>query len=240
MMKDLAYREEARARHKESFLAPIIKANPLFVMLLGTCPALAVTKSLEAAIGMGILFTFVLTCSNVLVSSLRKIIPSEVTTPSYIVIIATFVTLVKLLTNAFMPELYATLGVFLSLLVVNCIVLGRSEAFASKNTIFDSFLDGIGNGIGFTWAISLMAIIREILGTGMMTFGKIFTFIPLIKLPILKMVDASNEIIYDYSISLFQTPVGAFLVFGAILAVIAAIGNLKAKKAKYKQKEGNK
>lgn len=203
---------------KKNLLKGIFLENPLFVSILGTCPALATTKSLEAAIGMGILFTIVLICSNVLVSLLRKIIPDEIRTPAYIVIIATFVTMVKMLTNAFLPELYSTLGVFISLIVVNCIVLGRAEAYASKNTVFDSFIDAIGMGIGYTLALLLMAFFRELLGTGAFTFGKIFTFIPETKLQIIPK---------GYEISLFQTPVGAFIVFGLILAVIAFITNRK-------------
>ena len=167
---------------KKNFLKGIVIENPLFVSILGTCPALATTKTVEAAIGMGILFTIVLICSNILVSLLRKIIPEEIKTPAYIVIIATFVTMVKMLTNAFLPELYSTLGVFISLIVVNCIVLGRAEAYASKNKPFDSFIDALGMGVGYTLAIMLMAFFRELLGTGAFSFGKIFTFIPYFKL----------------------------------------------------------
>ncbi len=215
-------------KHKNSFLNGIVKENPLFVSVLGTCPALAVTKSLESAFGMGLLFLFVLTCSNVIISLIRKLIPEEARTPCEIVVIAAFVTITKMLTEAFLPELYSSLGVFLSLLVVNCIVLGRAEAFAKDNTVLDSFFDGIGNGIGYTWAICLIAIIREILGTGQITFGKIFTFIPLTKLPILK----GNG--YDFSMSFFSNPAGGFIVFGLILAVIAAINQRKAKVEKFK------
>jgi electron transport complex protein RnfE len=222
--------KENSKQHKQSFLAGIIVENPLFVMVLGTCPALAITKSLEAAFGMGLLFTFVLFGSNILVSLLRKIIPDEIRTPAYIVIIATFVTVVKMFTEAYLPDLYSTLGVFLSLLVVNCIVLGRAEAFASKNGVLDATLDALGNGIGYTLAICLIALFREILGTGMLTFGKIFTFIPLTKLPILKALDGS----YDYSLSIFSNPAGGFIVFGIILAVIAAITNHKKEVAKAK------
>jgi electron transport complex protein RnfE len=179
---------------------------------------------------MGLLFTFVLLGSNILVSLLRKIIPDEIRTPAYIVIIATFVTVVKMFTEAYLPDLYSTLGVFLSLLVVNCIVLGRAEAFASKNGVLDSTLDALGNGIGYTLAICLIALFREILGTGMLTFGKIFTFIPLTKLPILKALDGS----YDYSLSIFSNPAGGFIVFGIILAVIAAITNHKKEVTKAK------
>jgi len=203
---------------KKNFLKGIVIENPLFVSILGTCPALATTKSLEAAIGMGILFTIVLICSNLLVSLLRKLIPEEIKTPAYIVIIATFVTIVKMLTNAFLPELYSTLGVFISLIVVNCIVLGRAEAYASKNNVFDSFIDAIGMGVGYTLAIMSIAIFREVLGTGAFTFGKIFTFIPAFKLQIIPV---------GYEISLFQNPAGAFIVFAIILAVLAFIKNRK-------------
>ena len=212
---------------KKNFLKGIIAENPLLVSILGTCPALATTKTLESAIGMGILFTVVLICSSVLVSLLRKLISDEIRTPAYIVIIATFVTMVKMLTNAFLPELYSTLGVFISLIVVNCIVLGRAEAYASKNTIFDSFIDALGMGLGYTVAIIMIAFFRELLGTGAFTVGKIFTFIPEAKLQIIPK---------DYRISLFQTPAGAFIVFAVILAVMAFIKNrkeeLKANKAR--------
>ncbi len=224
--------KEKRAQHRESFVSGIIKQNPLFVSVLGMCPALAVTKTLEAAFGMGILFAIVLICSNVLVSLLRKIIPEEAHTPCYIVIIATFVTLVKMFSEAFLPELYSTLGVFISLLVVNCIVLGRAEAFAGRNGVLDSFLDGCGNAIGYTIAICILAIIREVLGTGMITFGKTFTFIADLNggSPIrLYMLKGPG---WDYSLSIFSTPAGAFIALGIVLAVIAAITNHKAYKKK--------
>ena len=204
---------------KRNFIKGICSENPLLVSILGTCPALATTKSIEAAIGMGLLFTIVLICSNCLVSLLRKLIPEEIRTPAYIVIIATFVTIVKMFTNAFLPDLYSTLGVFISLIVVNCIVLGRAEAYASKNNVFDSFIDALGMGVGYTVAIVIMAFFRELLGTGAFAFGKIFTFIPVTKLQIIPK---------GYEISLFQNPAGAFIVFGLILAVIAFIKNRKA------------
>jgi Na+-translocating ferredoxin:NAD+ oxidoreductase subunit E len=209
----------ARQRHHDSFVSGILKENPLFITVLGTCPALAVTTSLEAAIGMGLLFTFVLVCSNVLISLLRKLIPDEIQTPAYIVVIAAFVTIVKMLCAAYLPELYTSLGVFLSLLVVNCIVLGRAEAFANQNTVYDSFLDGVGNGIGYTLALCVIAIIREIIGTGWLSFGTIFTFLPAVHLPILKAVDGS----WDYSLPLFTNPAGGFIVFGIIMAILSAV-----------------
>ena len=209
-----------KSKNLSNFLKGIIAENPLFVSILGTCPALATTKSLEAAIGMGLLFTIVLVCSSVLVSLLRKLISEEIRTPAYIVIIATFVTIVKMLSNAFLPELYSTLGVFISLIVVNCIVLGRAEAYASKNTVKDSLIDALGMGVGYTLAIMLMAVLREFLGTGGFTFGVIFTFIPEVAwLPL-----------ENFAISIFQMPAGAFIVFGIILAVLAFIKNRKAEK----------
>ena len=218
----------SKGNHKQAFLSPLWKANPMLVMLLGLCPALAVTKTLEASIGMGILFTLVLVCSNVLISAIRKWIPKEVKTPSYIVVIATFVTLVKMLSEAFLPELYSTLGVFVSLLVVNCIVLGRAEAYASQNGVFDSFLDGLGNGIGYTLAICLIGLIREVLGAGTLTFGVVFEFLPYVRLPILRAPGTD----YDISMSFFSSPAGGFLVLGIVLAIVAAVTNYKDAKAK--------
>lgn len=210
--------KRAKGYTKANFLKGIINENPLFVSILGTCPALATTKTIEAAIGMGILFTVVLICSSLLVSLLRKLISEEIRTPAYIVIIATFVTIVKMMTNAFLPELYSTLGVFISLIVVNCIVLGRAEAYASKNNLFDSFIDALGMGVGYTLALLLMAFFRELLGTGTISFGSIFTFIPSFSLQIIPS---------DYVMKIFQNPAGAFIVFAIILAVIAFITNRK-------------
>ena len=204
---------------KKNFLKGIILENPLLVSILGTCPALATTKTIEAAIGMSILFTIVLVCSSVLVSLLRKVIAEEIRTPAYIVIIATFVTLVKMFTNAFLPELYSTLGVFISLIVVNCIVLGRAEAYASKNNPFDSLIDALGMGVGYAMALVIMAFFRELIGTGCLSIGKVFTFIPQLSLTIIPK---------GYEIKLFQDPAGAFIVFALILAVIAFHKNRKA------------
>ena len=221
--------KRAKGATKKNFLKGIIQENPLFVSILGTCPALATTKTLEAAIGMGILFTIVLLCSNMLVSLVRKLIPDEIRTPAYIVIIATFVTIVKMLTNAFLPELYSTLGVFISLIVVNCIVLGRAEAYASKNGVFDSFIDALGMGVGYTMALCIMAFFREGLGNGGFAFGEIFTFIPKTKL----LIPSADT----YRIDLFQTPAGAFIVFGIILAVMAFYKNRKAELKAWEAKQ---
>lgn len=211
---------------KSIILKGIIKENPLFVTLLGTCPALATTTSVESALGMGFLFLFVLIGSNVVISLLRKIIPDQVKIPCYIVIIATFVTIVKMLSEAFLPELYQTLGVFISLIVVNCIVLGRAEAYASKNNVVDSFFDAIGNGLGYTMAIMIIALFREVLGTGGITIGVVLNFLPFVEFLPLK----------DFAISLFTMPSGAFLVLGVVLGVISAIKNKKEEKIKYQEK----
>ena len=224
-------KSESSLRHKAAFVTGIFKNNPLFIAVLGTCPALAVTTSFETALGMGILFTFVLVCSNVIISLLRKLIPEEIEIPAFIVIIAAFVTIVKRFTNAFIPNLYASLGVFLSLIVVNCVVLGRAEAFAKYNGPLDSLLDGLGNGIGYTLAIVIIALIREILGTGRLTFGKVFTFIPTYSLPILK--GAS----YDFSSSVFTNAAVGFIVFGVVLFVINAITLHKQNKKKFELKK---
>jgi electron transport complex protein RnfE len=147
---------------KENFLKGLIKENPIFVSLLGMCPALAVTSSFETAIGMGLLVIFVLTMSNLVISLLRNVIPSDVRTPAYIVIIATFVTIVRMATEAVSLSLYDALGVFIPLIVVNCVILGRAEAFASKNKVTDSILDGLGMGLGFTLALAVIGTVREL------------------------------------------------------------------------------
>ena len=218
--------ENKNSKHRESFVSGIIKNNPLFVALLGTCPALAVTTSFESAFGMGLLFTFVLFCSNIIISALRKLIPDVIHTPAYIVVIAAFVTITKMLTQAFLPELYDSLGVFLSLLVVNCIVLGRAEAFASKNGVVDSMLDALGNGIGYTLAISIIGIVREALGNGFFAVGKIFTFLPKVDINILRYGDV------NLAMSFFQTSAGGFVVMAIAIAILTAIQNKKNTKAK--------
>jgi electron transport complex protein RnfE len=154
----------------QEFVKGLWDEVPPFRLVLGLCPTLAVTKSVENGIGMGVATTFVLVGSNVLVSALRKLIPSKVRIACYIVIIATFVTVVELLMKAFAYPLFLKLGIFIPLIVVNCIVLGRSEAFASKNGVYRSFLDGMGIGIGYTLALMTLAAVREILGTGHLTF----------------------------------------------------------------------
>ena len=148
------------------FTAGIIRENPVLRLVLGCCSVLAVTTTLSGAVGMGLAMTFVLVCSNIFISALRKIIPAKVHLPCYIVIIATFVTVVQMVMQAYVPDLYKTLGVFISLIVVNCIILGRAEMFACKNTVLDSALDGLGMGVGYILTMALMGGIRELIGSG--------------------------------------------------------------------------
>ena len=144
----------------------IIKNNPAFILLLGMCPTLGTTTSALNGAGMGIATMFVLICSNVVIAALKNVIPSKVRIPAFIVVIASFVTVLQLVMEAYVPDLYATLGLFIPLIVVNCIILGRAEAFAAKNDVFSSLLDGIGIGLGFTLALTLLGAVREITGTG--------------------------------------------------------------------------
>ena len=188
------------------------KENPTLILVLGCCPTLAVTTSVTNALGMGAATTFVLLMSNMLISALKNVIPDKVRIPSYIVIIATFVSMIDLLIQGFLPSLSASLGVFIPLIVVNCIVLGRAEAFANKNSVFDSLLDGLGMGIGFTIALTLIGAIREILGSGSI-MG--FQFIPA-----------------EYHILIFVLAPGAFLVFGFVMAAVRYIVNKSEKKKK--------
>ena len=187
-----------------NFTKGLFKENPTLVLLLGMCPSLATTTSVTNAIGMGLSATAVLICSNVVISLLRKLIPSKVRIAAYIVIIATFVTIVEMLLKAFLPELAESLGVFIPLIVVNCIILARAEAFASKNNVFQSFLDGAGMGLGFTIALTIISTFREILGAG--TWMN-FRVMPAAYEPAL----------------LFILPAGGFLSLGIILGVINLI-----------------
>lgn len=150
----------------KNFTKGFLKENPILVLVLGTCPTLATTSSSLNGLGMGLATTFVLLGSNVFIALLKNVIPDKVRIPAFIIVIATFVTIVDLVMQAFVPSLYATLGIFIPLIVVNCIVLGRAEAFASKNTIWSSFVDAAGMGLGFTLALGVLGAIREVLGSG--------------------------------------------------------------------------
>ena len=191
----------------------ILAENPVLRLVLGTCPTLAVTTMASNGIGMGLAATFVLLCSNVVISALRKIIPDQVRIPAYISVIAGFVSVVQMLVKAFVPSLDASLGVYLPLIVVNCIILGRAEMFASKNNVLDSALDGIGMGIGFTITLTIMGSIREILGAGTWMAGLdgLLPFLPAgFKIQILP---ASID-----PFSLMTSAPGGFFVFGILMA----------------------
>lgn len=181
----------------------LIKENPTFVLLLGMCPTLGTTTSAMGGLGMGLSTLFVLICSNVVISMVKSIIPDKVRIPAFIVIIATFVTILQLCMQAYLPELYATLGLFIPLIVVNCILLGRAEAFAAKHTPGESVFDGLGIGLGFTVALTLLGCVREFLGTGHI-FG----------LPIYP---------EEYGSLIFILAPGAFIVLGFLIAIIHSI-----------------
>ncbi len=181
------------------FVNGLIKENPIFVLLLGMCPTLATTSSAINGMSMGLATMFVLVCSNAAISLLKNVIPDMVRIPAYIVVIATFVTIIEMLMNAYVPALADSLGIFIPLIVVNCIVLGRAESFASKNSVVSSIFDGLGIGLGFTFALSLLGAIRELLGT-----GKIFSL---------------NIYPEQFGSLIFVLAPGAFIVLGFLIAL---------------------
>ena len=205
-------------------LKGIIYENPVLILILGTCPTLANTTSMFQAVSMGFAATAVLVCSNLVVSLLRKVIPDTVRIPCYIVIIATFVTAVSLLLNAFLFPVYKILGAWLALITVNCIVLGRAEMFARKNKPLDSVVDGLGMGLGFLLALLIMSTVREVLGAGTILSGMQDFGIEAIKIPL----------IYDLRIPFLVETSGGFLVYGILIAVM---NKLTEKKGGIKRKD---
>lgn len=194
--------------HREVLTKGLFKENPIFIIMLGLCPALGVTTQVINGIGMGLSVIFVLVFSNIFISLLKNIIPNSVRIPSYIVIIAAFVTIVEMVMHAFAPSIYKALGIFLPLIVVNCIILGRAEAFANKNTVYDSFLDAIGMGVGFTMGLTLIALIREVFGAGTITLVALGGFDGVIKIPLL----------YTYPVRVMTLAAGALLLMGYLKA----------------------
>ena len=194
-------------------LKGLIAENPVLVLVLGTCPTLAISTSVIGALCMGIAATLVLICSNIAISALRKIIPDTVRIPCYIVVIAGFVTVVQMLVQAFFPELYEMLGVYLALIVVNCIILGRAEMFASRNSVYKSALDGIGMGIGFTLALCAMATVREVFGAA--SFAGL-------EIPFLA----------PYKIEFLVKAPGGMLVYGLLIALVTVLTRGKGPKKK--------
>ena len=190
----------------------VVAQNPTLKLVLGTCPTLALTTLAKNGIGMGLAVTFVLICSNLLISLLRKVIPNQVRIPAFVLIIATFVTIIRLLMDKLMPDLYESLGLYLPLIVVNCIILARAESFASKNGVLASAADGLFTGIGFTIALTLMGAVREILGSGAV-FGIKFM---------------------DFSIGFFSSSAGAFFTYAVFIAVFSLVSSSISKKRKLK------
>lgn len=187
----------------------IIKENPTFVLVLGMCPTLGTTTSAVNGFGMGMATMAVLIMSNLVISLVKNVIPDKVRIPAFIVIIASFVTIIQMLMQAYVPSLYASLGLFIPLIVVNCIILGRAEAFASKNSAFDSILDGVGIGLGFTLSLTLIGMVREFLGDGSI-FGHSLGF---------GYIDAASNSPMSYMPLLFILAPGAFLVLGYMMAM---------------------
>ena len=195
---------EHKQTMKSVFFNGLVTENPTFRLVLGACPTMAVTTSATNGVGMGAAATFVLIGSNVVISLLRNFIPDKIRIPSFIIVICTFVTMVQMFMNAFLPALYQSLGIFLPLIVVNCIILARAEAFASKNTVLRSAMDGVGMGIGFTIALTLIGSIRELLGNGSLFGAQVFGagYQPML---------------------LLILPAGGFIVYGLLLAVFNAV-----------------
>ncbi len=212
----------------QEFSKGIVAENPVLRLVLGTCPTLAVSTSVENAIGMGVAATIVLVCSNIVISALRKVIPSKVRIPCFIVVIAAFVTIVQLLVKAFAPALDASLGIFLPLIVVNCIILGRAEAFASKNPVLVSAVDGIGMGVGFTFALALMAAIREFFGAGNLTLKVLGMGTSLTEIFGLGETDVLTAIGLE-PILIFILAPGGFFVFGLLIALANKLAESKGK-----------
>ncbi|RLD63023.1 MAG: electron transport complex subunit RsxE [Bacteroidetes bacterium] len=188
----------------KNFIKGFIKENPVFVLLLGMCPTLGVTSSAINGLGMGLATTFVLVMSNIVIALIKGFIPDKVRIPSFIVVIASFVTIVQMVLQAYLPALYAQLGLFIPLIVVNCIILGRAEAFASKNGVWPSLIDGLGMGLGFAFALTILGSVREMLGA-----GAIFNY---------KFIPANSD-----GILLFILAPGAFIVLGYLIAIINKI-----------------
>ena len=187
----------------KTILNGLIKENPTFVLMLGMCPTLGTTTSALNGMSMGLATTFVLICSNVAISLLKNLIPDQIRIPGFIVVIATFVTIIQMAMEAYMPALYDSLGLFIPLIVVNCIVLGRAEAFAAKNNPFASLCDGLGIGLGFTFGLTLLGIVREFLGTGALFSLRIFP--------------------EEFGVLIFVLAPGAFITLGYLIAIINKI-----------------
>lgn len=201
----------------QNFKNGLLKDNPVFSLYLGICSTLAITTSVNNGLGMGVAVICVLIMSNVIISLVRSITPEEIRIPVYIVIIATLVKIIQMLIEAYAPALNTSLGVFIPLIVVNCIILGRAEAFASKHGVLDSALDGLGMGLGYTLAVTSMSLIREVLSTGMINLVN-----PFDETQVLFNIRILPD---DYVISMFSSPVGAFVTFAILAALVSVYKN---------------
>ena len=210
------------------FLSGIIKENPIFVLFLGMCPVLGTSGSLYQAFGMSVCVLLVLLVSNIVISLIRKIVPNEVRIPVYIIIIATIVSVVDMIVKTYFYDIYSVLGSFLQLIIVNCIILGRAESFASKNGVVESIMDALGISLGFMLSICTLAIFREVLGTGSLVLGNLVTG---------ETIKTISIFPKEYAIGMLVQPAGAFLMLGLLVAVVTAIKNSAANKAATKAKE---
>lgn len=217
---------------KENFTAGFIRENPVFGLYLGLCSTLAITTTLNNALGMGVAVIIVLVMSNIIISLIRNVTPSEIRIPVYIVVIATLVKIIQMLIKAYAPALDSALGVFIPLIVVNCIILGRAEAYASKNGVVDSAIDGLGMGLGYTVAILVMSIIRQVLATGILSLENPFDAT--------QIIFSLQLIPEDYIISMFNQPVGAFITFAFLAAGLTAYKDAQQRKADKAEAEAKK
>ncbi|HHV33174.1 MAG TPA: electron transport complex subunit RsxE [Acholeplasma sp.] len=219
-------KDKQKVSNKDIFLSGIFKQNAVFTLTLGLCPALAISNTVEGALGMGIMVVIVLAITNAIISMLRKVISDEIRIPAYILIIATVVTMMKMFVDAYAAALASSLGVFIALITVNCIVLGRAEAFAKDNSVGKSILDGLGSGLGFMLALLLIAVFREALGTGAIKLG---VLLPLPFEVTLRLFPS------EYGISMLIQPMGAYLIIGVLLATFVAYDNNKKYRAGIKR-----
>lgn len=217
------------SENMKNFKNGLIKENPVFGLYLGLCSTLAITTSLNNAIGMGVAVICVLIMSNVIISAMRNVIPDDIRIPVYIVIIATLVKIIQMLISAYAPALNTSLGVFIPLIVVNCIILGRAEAFASKNPVGASALDGLGMGLGYLLAVLAMSFIRQLLSTGALMMTNPFN-----EAQVLFNIQIIPE---DFTISLFSAPLGAFMTFAILAAALSVYKKHAAEKAAAKEAE---
>lgn len=211
----------------QNFKNGLLKDNPVFSLYLGICSTLAITTSVNNGLGMGVAVICVLIMSNVIISLVRNITPEEIRIPVYIVIIATLVKIIQMLIEAYAPALNTSLGVFIPLIVVNCIILGRAEAFASKHGVLDSALDGLGMGLGYTLAVTSMSLIREVLSTGMINLVNPFDET--------QVLFNTRILPDDYVISMFSSPVGAFVTFAILAALVSVYKNHAGQKVAAKE-----